>query len=173
MTRRGRPCPALLVATVLMVAACTGGGRSAEPPTGPSSEDTNTPADTAQLATGETPADSSPPLMSLRDLASERGIGKVILQPTDEPSSHPTLVWSPLAGASTYWLVLHDSTGRVAWAWSGTTTSVRVGGGDVADLNQTATVNGEMTWSVLALDDSGRLVGLSERRPLTPAAPKT
>ncbi len=92
----------------------------------------------------------------------------MVLQPTDEGGSHPTLSWLPLEGASTYWLVLRDGSGRVAWAWSGKRTSVRVGGGDTADLNQTATVYEEMTWSVLAFDAAGELIGLSDRQRVAP-----
>ncbi len=168
--RRPAPLrPAILLATTLLVAACAGTGGSQEAPGEPTVGDTGTSTTTSTPdITDPPPPAQTPSASSMRELLMDGATGTVILQPADEGGSHPTLTWSPLEGASTYWLVLRDGSGRVAWAWSGDDTSVRVGGGDTDDLNQTATAYEEMTWSVLAFDAAGELIGLSDRQRVAP-----
>lgn len=92
----------------------------------------------------------------------------VAFNPTTEAGSHPTLSWNPFEGAMSYWLVLRDTDGRPCWAWTGTDTSVRMGGGDSSDTNQTAALHAGMTWSVAAFDVEGNLVALSDTASLAP-----
>lgn len=96
------------------------------------------------------------------------GIDILVLNETTETGSHPTLSWNSFGGAVSYWLVLRDAGGRPYWAWTGTDTSVRVGGGDSADTNQTAALRAEMTWSVAAFDKEGNLSALSDTALLAP-----
>lgn len=166
-----------VLAIGILVAACGGTdeptGTSAEPTTAGSTPDTaavtttagsETPATTQPGSTVE--ATSSP--SSIRDLREDLGFGSIVLQPADEGGPHPTLSWDAVDGAATYWLVLHDSAGRIYWAWTGADTQVRVGGGDRAELNQTAALHEPMTWSVTAVDDAGSIVAFSDVAVVAP-----
>lgn len=104
----------------------------------------------------------------LRTTLAARGVAELALDPAEEGGSHPTLSWQPVEGASSYWLALVDGTGAPYWAWTGPDTSVRVGGGDIADENQTAALHETMTWSVAAFDADGNLLALSPRASISP-----
>jgi hypothetical protein len=120
---------------------------------------------TEPVATTEPEAE--PELADLRSLLADRGIDTITID-TTEGGSHPTLTWTPIDGASTYWVVLRDSAGQLYWAWTGSDTSVRVGGGDSPDLNQTAVLHEPMTWSVAAFDADGNALAFSPEGELTP-----
>lgn len=96
------------------------------------------------------------------------GVGSIVLDDVTEPGPHPVLGWEPVPGAASYWLTVTDGAGRPFWAWTGTATTVRVGGGPSAELNQTAAIHEPMTWRVAALDSNGVLVALSEPGDLAP-----
>lgn len=147
MTARLR---AVVAAAALLVgtAACSSG--------------TSTPAEP-----DPTPVESADP-GATRELLASRGIGTVTLQASSEGGSHPVLAWDAVDGAASYWLVLHDDAGRPYWGWTGSETSVRVGGGDRAEQNQTAVLHEPMTWSVSAFDADGRLMAISEPQVVEP-----
>lgn len=105
---------------------------------------------------------------SVRDLREQFGIGVVTLRSTAEGGPHPMLAWEPVDGASAYWLVVKDADGVIYWAWTGEATSVRVGGGDSPDLNQTAALHETMTWSVTAIDESGSILAFSDNATVSP-----
>jgi hypothetical protein len=168
---------AVVLAIALLVAACGGSDEptstSVSPTTPGSTPDTaavTTTAGSGITATTQpmstTGAGSSP--SSIRDIRGDLGIGSIVLQPADEGGPHPTLAWDPVDGAATYWLVLHDGAGRVYWAWTGAETQVRVGGGDRAELNQTAALHEPMSWSVTAVDASGSLLAFSDVATVSP-----
>jgi hypothetical protein len=108
-------------------------------------------------ATGDDPAVAP----SLIEMSDDLGIAVVAVEPTTETGSHPLMSWQPVDGATSYWLVVRDAGERPYWAWTGNDTSVRVGGGDNPDTNQTAVVHDAMTWSVAAFDGQGRLIAIS------------
>lgn len=126
--------------------------------------------------TVETPAavDTAPPSSDTEptaDIAATRdalALDALTLDPADEGGSHPTLSWQPVDGADSYWLVVHDADRRPYWSWTGSVTTVRFGGGDRAETNQTAALHDTMTWSVIALDAEGNPIALSDEAPLTP-----
>lgn len=156
----------VVVGFVFALASCSGNGETV-PGDDP---DTTFVAESTPSVTGTstTAADDTTSVPSLREMRDDLGIDILILSPTNETGSHPTLSWSPVDGAMSYWLVLRDADGRPYWAWTGNDTSVRVGGGDSSEPNQTATLHEEMTWSVAAFDEEENLIALSDAASLTP-----
>lgn len=105
----------------------------------------------------------------IRDLWRERTLPAVAIGPPDSSGGpHPVLSWLPVEGAETYWVMVHDMQDLPFWAWTGTDTEVRLGGGDVDELNQTAALYQPMTWRVVAIDSDGGIVAFSEDIPLVP-----
>jgi hypothetical protein len=151
---------ALCATLCVLLAACSG---SAQPADVTAVTETT---DTKEAATTTTASPTSPsePESSARDLQ----IDSVALHPAGEGGPHPTLSWDPVTDAATYWLFLRDGSGVIYWAWSGADTSVRVGGGSSTDLNQTAALHEEMSWSVFAFDDTGTLLALSDVAEVSP-----
>lgn len=137
-------------------------------------ETTATAAQPATTGAGPSTPDTTAPgnddigASSLVELRSDLAIDVLELDATTETGRHPTLSWRPVDNANSYWLVVRDAEGRAFWAWTGTDTSVRVGGGDTPDVNQTAAVHEAMTWRVAAFDANGRLVALSDEGFLAP-----
>lgn len=101
-------------------------------------------------------------------MRSELGLETITLVVPTEGGSHPLLEWEPVSGATAYWIVVRDGSGEPYWAWSGSTTGVRFGGGESTDLNQTAALHEAMTWSVFGFDDAGALIALSDVESLAP-----
>lgn len=145
----------------LILAACGGASQTTSTTT---SAGTSGTADVVTTTVGVPTASDPESPRSVRDI----GIDKVTLHATDEGRPHPTLSWDPVSGAVTYWLTLRDGSGAIYWAWSGEETNVRVGGGDTPDLNQTAALHEPMTWSVIAVDEAGTLIGLSDFGSVAP-----
>lgn len=144
---------------------------------GEDSADTNTTtplaetSTTTSLVTGtstSSPTDAAPPAATIRDMRDSLGLENVTLVTLTEGGSHPRLEWEPVSGATTYWLIVRDGSGQPYWAWTGSATAVRIGGGDVSDLNQTAALHEEMTWTVAAFDDSGSLFAISDPGSVAP-----
>jgi hypothetical protein len=78
------------------------------------------------------------------------------------------LSWQAVPSASSYWLVVQDSNGNPYWAWTGSDTEVRFGGGDTDALNQTAVLYEPMSWRIVALAVDGRVVAFSEYAAIEP-----
>lgn len=162
------------VGLVGVLAGCGGGDGSSLPddevtttgglPSSSVSTQPQAPSTTTTSTTGAGPAE----VPSLLELRGDLDVAVVVLEPTTEGGSHPTLSWQPASGAESYWLVVRGADGRPYWAWTGTSTSVRVGGGDRSDTNQTAALHEAMTWRVAAFDAAGVLIGLSDPASLTP-----
>ena len=166
----------LAVSLAVALTACSGGGEE------PNAAEDQVSTTAAPSTTGETPTtepgtSTDAPTTSTQDptvvpnlveLRGDLGVDVLVLEPTSEMGSHPTLSWQSADGAVSYWLVLRDADGRPYWAWTGSETSVRVGGGDSADANQTAVLHEPMTWRVAAFDSSGSLVALSDTVSVSP-----
>lgn len=85
----------------------------------------------------------------------------------------PTFSWQPVSGAARY--VVLPSAGasvQLPWSWSGTSTSVQYGDTSLPNVPGSETeawpvslASSGYTWSVLALDSSGRVVGVALRVP--------
>ena len=95
-------------------------------------------------------------------------MSEIIVHPSTEGGPHPELSWEPVPDAVAYWLVLQRADGEATWAWTGSETSTRVGGGASPDLNQTAAVHAEMQWVVTAFDANDEVIAISAPSPLRP-----
>lgn len=88
---------------------------------------------------------------------------------TDELA--PEFTWEPIDGAMRYQLVVIDDDGPI-WAWTGSTTAVRLGGFDTE--RPTGFPGPDVTdttrWSVAALDKTGTIIAISDARALAPAS---
>ncbi|KAA3641402.1 MAG: hypothetical protein DWP92_01220, partial [Armatimonadetes bacterium] len=153
-----------------VVAGCGSGGAGDAPTT----TQADSPTETTQsfestTTTPTTPEDGEIVVPELLDIWTERGLGTVTLNPTaNDGGPHPMMSWEPAPEASSYWLVVHDASGQPYWAWTGSATEVRFGGGDRADLNQTAALHEPMSWSVTAFDADGNVVAFSETASIEP-----
>ncbi len=91
---------------------------------------------------------------------------ELVVQPT-EAGPRPLLAWDAVEGAANYQLVVLDADGTAYWAWSGTETSVFLGGME----NQNAVgawVFEPLTWVVAAEDADGATLAMSARAELLP-----
>ena len=113
-------------------------------------------------APAPTPAPSLTPSVDLRTLLADRGVAELTLVATAEGGPNPTLAWESIDGAATYWLVVLDGAGAPYWAWTGSDTTVRFGGGVRTEPNQTAALHEAMTWTVAAVSADGRIIAFSE-----------
>ena len=100
-----------------------------------------------------------------------KGVSTIVPEtPKPARAERATMVWSPVDGAARYRVVLLDATQRPYWAWEGDTATVP------ADAAPTTAASGGSgphitrgsTWTVVALDSSGRPIALSAPRPISP-----
>lgn len=104
----------------------------------------------------------------LSELWADRGIAVIDVATGSSAGPHPVLSWQAVPSASSYWLVVQDSNGNPYWAWTGSDTEVRFGGGDTDALNQTAVLYEPMSWRIVALAVDGRVVAFSEYAAIEP-----
>ncbi|MGI8825717.1 MAG: hypothetical protein ACR2JC_08735 [Chloroflexota bacterium] len=104
-----------------------------------------------------TPSSKSAGAVLLSSITSIRG--------SSSGGSALTLAWQPVTGAARYVLfVASDSV--PAWAWAGKATSVVYGDTSIEGVDGTGgdpwpvALPSSYTWSVLAFDDSGKIVGM-------------
>lgn len=78
-----------------------------------------------------------------------------------EVGSVPRFEWSAIDGAATYRLAVLGPSGPI-WAWEGEETAVNLGGltGDRPEAMPGPVVEAGTSWSVAALDTSGRIIDL-------------
>ncbi|MGH2677634.1 MAG: hypothetical protein ACRDHB_04655 [Actinomycetota bacterium] len=93
-----------------------------------------------------------------------------LVRPVEERAGEvPTFEWRRVDGAAVYRLAVLNADGAVIWAWQGSETSVVLGGVEGRPEGETGPVlTRGSTWSVLAVDGQGRVVGVSEIRPVSP-----
>ena len=146
--------------------ADSGGGTEVSVPT----ESVAEPETTTAAETVPTPSDP-PPVRETpvtEPVATDRVPRHPAIATTEAaPGSNPLLAWSPVDGATLYRVVVLDPNGDAYWAWSGTDTSVHLGG-NATPTAVGARVFGEMTWQVSAFDADGAPLAISERGGLTP-----
>ena len=166
-----RRTTATLAVGALLLAAC-GGDDDTTAATGAEPTATVAPAEPAATEVAEPtaspavePTPDEPP--DSRQRLAEGGAPSIQLAIV-EPGPHPVLEWDAVAGADEYWLVVLDGDGVAYWSWIGEGTSVRFGGGDNPELNQTAVLFEPMTASVAAVS-SGTVIAISEVTELEPA----
>lgn len=153
-----------LVAVGLAACGDDGGGGAPAPSTTPTDPVVTSGESEPPTTLAENGAGSG----DLRAALIAGGVGEITLHSATEGGPHPTLAWDPVEGATGYQLFVHDGEGRPYWAWSGSDTSTRLGGGDRVEANQTALLHEPMTWSVVAFDAEGGLVAVSAVAPVAP-----
>ncbi len=84
-----------------------------------------------------------------------------------ESGPRPLLTWAAVDGTARYTLVVLDSDGAPYWAWSGTETTIHLGGFDDPDAIG-PWVHEPMTWTVAATDADGKPLAISQAGVLTP-----
>lgn len=164
--KRLRPAAAAM-ALVLVVTACSSSDDAV-----PSGETTTTVAITPTETTATQPPTGSGPSPSSErtDLAAEYDLAMIEqFTAVSGGGRRPILEWARADGAERYYVVVTAPSGRVYWAWRTSDTSVPVGGHP--RLNEDAAgpaVSDGMTWSVVAFDADGSIVGISDARPIAP-----
>lgn len=91
---------------------------------------------------------------------------EIEVQPT-EAGPRPLLSWTAVEGAATYEIVVLDAGGTPYWAWSGTDSSVHLGGMENPDAAG-AWVFEPLSWVVAARDAEGTTLAMSARADLLP-----
>jgi ABC-type Fe3+-hydroxamate transport system substrate-binding protein len=157
----------LLALAVAFAAACGDSGDTAVSTTGAapatvSSDSTTTTTGPAVSTVAPTTVAASPAVAELLDIESV-GLGAV---PTGQ--RRPVLSWTPVAGAARYALVVRAGGDAPYWAWTGTETTIRLGGSGDGENVQLAQLHEAMTWRVSAFDASGRLLAISDVGALRP-----
>ena len=143
-----------------------GGGGAGSDTTGATNPTSTTgAADPGSTTTVTTAAETNYPQF-LADL----GVPTVVqLTPIEGGGFRPILEWEPVAGAERYFVAVTAPDGRLYWAWQTSDTSSPVGG--LPRLEEDAfgpAVSRGMTWTVIALDTAGAIVGTSAIRPIAP-----
>lgn len=88
---------------------------------------------------------------------------------TSGGGARPLLEWDSVDGADHYSLYLYAASGDVYWSWTGYETSVHVGGEPRLDDGVPGpSVTDDMTWAVLAHDEAGLPLAVSEQRAIAP-----
>jgi len=150
-----------LAAIALVLSACGGGA-----PTGTTESREPTP--------GTNPVETQPaPSPSEAGVPIEApGIeARVPLrEPATEGAGHiPAFGWAPVAGASSYLLVVQGADGNALWAWEGGETRVMLGGVEGRSLGEAGPVlEPGSAWSVAALDAERHVIAVSVLRPVSP-----
>lgn len=164
--------------TLILLSGCGGGDGGAAAvtsiadPTATTSVATPEPTTTAALPTepGSDLSDSPTSNTSLdaapETTAAPRPYGSFALT-TAASGSNPVLAWDAVEGAVLYRLVVRDADGRPYWAWSGSDSSVAVGG-SAEPTAVGARVFTDMTWQVSAHDASGLPIAVSDVGTLSP-----
>ena len=181
---------AVLAGVLTLLAACSGDDDAARPPTTtsaatstiapvartepttPPTEPTNPPTEpttTTRATTSSVPTTTTtPPTIAAPLIA---GIAPTI-EPITAPAGggiRPLLEWTPVEGAAHYTVIVYAPDGTPYWTWTGTETSVHVGGEPVLDdARPGPSVTAGMTWGVAGLDANLNLVALSARHPIAP-----
>ena len=165
-----RWCGAAALAALLAAAGCS----SADEPSSTTSTTPATATETPEsVATSSTPGsgESNPDDVDATRNARVDGdlffstldVSRIgILTPGTGGGGRPRLEWTPIPEAAVYEVNIYAPSGEIYWAWSGSSTSVHVGGEPLLGPNSAGpTVIPDMTWYVLALDESGLIVGQS------------
>lgn len=82
----------------------------------------------------------------------------------------PVFEWKPVDGAVRYRLVVVDSGGAPLWSWSGSETTVRLGGllEEPAEGTPGPVISAGSSWSVVAFGADGAPLAVSTVRPVSP-----
>lgn len=136
-------------------------------PVKPTPTRTPTPRPTSTPKPTSTPTATATPV----SLAATLQTGAAGMTTHTSSSATPSFSWQPVNGATRYVVLVSTvAPGALSWSWSGTGASVQYGDTSLPDLPGSA---GEVwpvalpssgyTWSVLALDADGHIIGLALR----------
>lgn len=141
----------VLLLVVLALAACTSGVGDGEVSGG---------------AEAVGPEDSSVPTIDAPGVEDR----VALLAPPEEGAGEvPVFKWEAVPAAATYRLAVLDEGGDVVWAWEGVATSVALGGvADRPEGEAGPVLAGPGSWSVVAVDQEGRVVAVSAIRSVAP-----
>ena len=156
----------ILLVSALVLAGCGGDDDDGTGTPAPSATAVAAAAPDVTVASDPTVAPTPDQPSDARGRLADAGAPSIEVAIT-EPGPHPVLVWDAVPGAAEYWLVVLDADGDAYWSWSGEGTTVRFGGGDSPELNQTAVLFEPMTATVAAIAD-GAIIGMSEATLLAP-----
>lgn len=93
----------------------------------------------------------------------------VLVTPFSDNGVRPLLSWEPVDGADRYGVYVYAPNGRAYWSWTGSVTSVHVGGDpQLRDGAPGPTVSDGMTWAVVAYDADVLPIAVSELRAISP-----
>jgi len=139
--------------------------------TGPATSDATTDStgstgsDTTEPETTEpetTVAPSTVPPTTAPDAISELpGVSPLEVTVGGTDTTRPTFTWSPPAAAASYQLVVQTADGAPLWAWTGSETSVVLGGAERAADVEGPTLAGPSRVRVYAFDAALTLVAVS------------
>lgn len=93
-----------------------------------------------------------------------------LLTPTSGVGIKPLFEWSPVQGAVNYSLYLQFPNGQPYWAWSGSVTSIYLGGTDSQPPDDAAgpILQKGMSWSVIAFDAENNIIASSVVQEISP-----
>lgn len=156
---------ATFVAAIAIAASLSSCSTDEEPDA--SAVTSTTEADGSESSTDEPTTDTTISTEAGEADASPIVVFDVIETDPSEPGPHPELAWAEVAGAATYDLIVLDAAGETYWAWSGTESSVHLGGVESPDAVG-AWVFEPLTWIVTARDAEGEPLAMSAKADLTP-----
>jgi hypothetical protein len=147
----------------MIVGACAGGSPRATVNTTTTTGGQATTTTAAASQTTTTAPEAGPPLIAGFDQQ------VVLTAPTSGGGARPLLSWDPVDGAGSYVVFVYAPNGDIYWSWSGSDTSVHVGGEpQLGDGVSGPSVAQGMTWGVIAYDADLLPIAVSEKRPIAP-----
>lgn len=168
---------AWITAMVMLLAACSSdssdeGSSTTSPPS------TTAPAGDEAIATTTAPATTSAPATTAALTPATPFDGTSILYADSAPLSvtvtgtnRPQISWEAVAGADRYSLVILTDGGESVWAWSGTDTSVVVGGAGEVDRPGLGARVPTPSWGlVIASDPDGAVLAVSQPTAVGPSS---
>lgn len=163
-----------MIALAMIVAACGGSGGDDQTIDDQTSEGQTSEGQVSDEAANETDATETDTTETGAADDTTDATAPSVESPLDEivieaapAGPRPLLSWAAVDGAALYRVVVVDADGAPYWAWSGSETQVFVGGVDDPALPG-AVVFESMTWTVVALDEDGLPLSISDVAPLEP-----
>lgn len=151
------------VGVLFIVAACSSSVEDVRSePTTTSTPQPATEQSTTTTNTVTSVAPQSEPLLIGADPA-------IQVTPTEGEGSRPMFEWETVDGAALYFLVVKDDAGVAYWAWSGSETSIPLGGAEFPENHGNGpTIGPGFTWSVSAYATDGTFLAISGERLISP-----
>ncbi len=93
-----------------------------------------------------------------------------LLTPANGAGEKPLFEWAAVEGAARYSLILQFTDGQPYWAWSGSQTSVYLGGTHSPPAAEAAgpALQPGMAWAVLAFDAQQNIIAASQLQAISP-----